>query len=170
MSQTLTIRHNLESRKAAKEMQNMTPAIQHLATRGRLQLAGDTSSDNTWKKKQYHLQKRQLDLIFSRAKTTDREQTWSLGQQGFQMCLPRFSSTRELNMDIIFVYSDVIFGSTTITNRNRRRCQSLVGFPRIKACLFWKQFFFHMTSMIHIVVVKDIPRNLCPTYIKRKGL
>jgi hypothetical protein len=27
MSQTLTIRHNLENRKAAKEMQNMTPAI-----------------------------------------------------------------------------------------------------------------------------------------------
>jgi len=27
MSQTLTIEHNLESQKAAKEMQNMTPAI-----------------------------------------------------------------------------------------------------------------------------------------------
>ena len=36
---------------------------------------------------------------------------------------PSFSGNRELNSVIVFVYSDVIFGSTTITIGNQRTCQ-----------------------------------------------
>ena len=35
---------------------------------------------------------------------------------------PSFSSNRELNLVIVFIYSDVIFGSTTITISNQKAC------------------------------------------------
>jgi hypothetical protein len=49
-------------------------------------------------------------------------------------------------MDIVFVYSDAISGSTTITSSNSKDVSVVSGvrFPRIKACLFGKHFFSRM--------------------------